>query len=130
MANNRSISGSGLYSLRGGQIQPVQGPTPGINMPAPPMMAAPPPTQQQGGINVGELLSGLVSLYGATKTGQQGIGQQGIGQQQGYGNLFNMLKGLFSGKDVGTGTVPSGTVPSGNIQPGVNYSTLGRSYGM
>jgi hypothetical protein len=86
------------------------------------MMAASPPVQQQGsGINMGELLSGLMSL-------QQGLGQQqGAGQQQGSGgNIFSMLKGLFGRK----GTTGTGTVRPGTIQPGVNYSTLGRSYGM
>lgn len=117
MVNNRPTSGSGLYSLRSGQVQPVQGPAPGVNVPQSPMIM--PPAQQQGSsINMGELLGGLMKLYGAA-------GQQGAGQQQGSGNIFSMLKGLFGSKDA-TGT---GTVPQGSIRPGVNYSTFGRTYG-
>lgn len=121
MANttsSRPMVGGGLYSLRGGQVQPVSSPAPGINVPESPMTTT--PTQQQGSsINMGELLGGLMKLYGAT-------GQQGAGQQQESGNIFSMLKGLFGSK----GATGTGTVPQGSIQPGVNYSTLGRTYGM
>jgi hypothetical protein len=114
--NSKPIVGGGLYSLRGGRIQPVQGPAPGVNVPASPMMAAPSPQQQGDNINLGDILmKGMAAYYG------------GDGQQQGAGNIFSMLKGLFGGKGAATGT---GSIPSGSVQPGVNYSTLGRTYGM
>lgn len=117
MVNNRPMSGRGLYSLRGGQVQPVLGPAPGVNAPQSPMMM-PPAQRKSSSVNIGQLLSSIMSIYAGT-AGQQGA----AGQQQGSG-IFGMLKGLFGRKST------TGTVPAGSIRPGVNYSTLGRTYGM
>lgn len=118
MVNNRPMSGRGLYSLRGGQVQPVLGPAPGVNAPQSPMMMPSPAQRKSSNINMGQLLSGMMSIYGGA------AGQQS-GQQQGSGNIWNMLKSLFGRRGTATGTVPAGS-----IRPGVNYSTLGRTYGM
>lgn len=119
---SRNSTESGLYSLRSNRVQPVQGPAPGVNVPAPPMMMGAPKQQQGDTVNLGDiLLKGMQAYYGGA--GQQGVGQgaagQGAtGQPQGLANVWNMLSGLFGGRG-------GGTVPSGSAQAGVG-TTAGR----